>query len=288
MIKLINIDLDGSLLQEHYIISRENLAAIEYAKSKGVTVCVNTGRNSTSAVYFSEKAGMNGPVVCCGGSLILGEGEGRPHEEQNLLDSIRKRKVLIERTLPRHALEIARDIAFERGISFYAQGKEGYYIVGKQKKNEFVYDWDKKAVSIIDMGLKHFRHYEDFIEDSGGQVVKMGFSSRNRELIDEVEKCWQRVLDCQTTIALGCILEVTCKGTNKGAAVEFLKGHLGLKREEIGCIGDDINDVAMFRACGRTVAIGDGCETVKTMADYIGASCEEHGVAEGIYYLLKE
>lgn len=288
MIKLITIDLDGTLLKDHYIISKENMDAIEYAKKKGVLVGVNTGRNSTSAAYFSEKAGMNAPVVCCGGSLILEEGMGVPRESDNILKDISKRNVLLERRLPKHALQLAWEIAKDMDISFYAQSKGAYYIVGKQKQNEFVYDWDKKAVSIIDMGLKHYEDFDGFMNDSKGNVVKMGFSSMNRDLIDEIAKKWEKTEDIQTTLALNCILEITCKNSNKGSAIEFLREYYGLGKDEVAGIGDDINDLAMFKACGTSVAIGDGYDAVKQTADYVACGCKENGVADGIRYLLGE
>lgn len=288
MIKLITIDLDGTLLQDHYIISKENMDAIEYAKSKGVLVGVNTGRNSTSAVYFSEKAGMNAPVICCGGSLVFEAGKGIPDEPSNILKEISERKVLLERKLPIDSLKLAWKIACEMDTSFYAQSKGAYYIVGKQKQNEFVYDWDKKAVSIIDMGLQHFSDFDSFMDISNGNAVKMGFSSLNKELINKIATYWTDVDDIQTTVALDCILEITPKGSNKGAAIDFLRKYYGFEKSEVAGIGDDLNDLAMFRACGTSVAIADGFEGVKEEADYVASSCKEHGVADGIYYLLGE
>lgn len=288
MIKLINIDLDGTLLQKHYIISKENMDAIEYAKSKGVLVGVNTGRNSTSAMYFSEKAGMNAPVVCCGGSLILEEGTGNRQEITDVMGTVLSRKTLFSAPLPFKALERAGDIIEEMDISFYAQAKGGYYIVGSRNTNEFVYDWDKKAVSIIDMGLVHYKRFTDFVENCKEEIVKMGFSSMNKDIISRIAERWTDIDECRTTKALGCILEITRKDANKGTAVDFLRQYYGLNKDEVACIGDDTNDVSMFKACGYTVGIADGCEEIKSIADYISATCEDNGVAKGIYHLLEK
>ncbi|MBQ9625257.1 MAG: HAD family phosphatase [Clostridia bacterium] len=286
MIRYINIDLDGTLLKEHYIISDENIKAIKYAADKGVTICVNTGRNAASALYFSQKANMNGPVICCGGGLILDSGKkGMP---KDIISEIRSREVLLEKTLPESLLKSAIETGKKTELSFYAQCKDAYYIIGEDERNRFMYNWDERAISIIDMGLKKLKSYDEFLEVAVGRAIKIGFSTLDKDRLLEIQKEYANHTDCNSTLALGRILELTPKGVNKGTAVEFMREHFGFSKDETACIGDDTNDIAMFQACGKSLAIANGCKEAIDAANSTVNTCEDNGVAEGIYRLIEK
>jgi hydroxymethylpyrimidine pyrophosphatase-like HAD family hydrolase len=69
------------------------------------------------------------------------------------------------------------------------------------------------------------------------------------------------------------------KGSTKAAGIEVLGKHLGIKREEIISIGDELNDLDMIEYAGLGVAMGNAREEVKNKADFITKSNEEDGVA---------
>lgn len=286
MIKLICIDLDGTLLQRHHIISKENMKAIEYAKNKGVLIGVNTGRNSASAVYFSELAGMNAPVSSCGGGLVLAAGDGNPKVCNDVMRDVYARKTLKEDLLPRSAIELANKLAREMNVAFYAHGKGGFYLVGDKKSHEFIKSWDKPAQDIIKMGIRHFADFDEFMEETAGSIVKMGFTIMDKEKLHEMTEYCQTIEGCQFTVALGCVVEVTKKGSSKGSAVEFIREMYGFSKDEVAGIGDDTNDIAMFSACGTSIAVGDGFVEARNAADIITKGCEDDGVAEAIYRVL--
>ena len=61
-------------------------------------------------------------------------------------------------------------------------------------------------------------------------------------------------------------LDVTNKNANKGAVVEYLAQHVGVPAEEIATIGDQPNDVLMFRRSGFSIAMGNASDEVKAQA----------------------
>jgi hydroxymethylpyrimidine pyrophosphatase-like HAD family hydrolase len=87
------------------------------------------------------------------------------------------------------------------------------------------------------------------------------------------------------------MLEILPPDTNKGTALARVAGLLGVGREEVLAIGDSMNDEAMIRWAGMGVAMVNGDERVKSIADMVtDRSNDDDGVAEIIdkYLLSKE
>ena len=83
------------------------------------------------------------------------------------------------------------------------------------------------------------------------------------------------------------ILTITGKRATKGAAVDALCSHLSVRAEDAIAFGDAENDVAMFDACGTSVAMGQADESVKARATFVTATHTEDGVAQAINRLLE-
>ncbi len=69
-IKLIALDMDGTLLNRQKLVSEENSSAIKRAMDKGIYVTIATGRMPASASYFAKQLNMNCPVVSCNAVLL--------------------------------------------------------------------------------------------------------------------------------------------------------------------------------------------------------------------------
>ena len=77
-------------------------------------------------------------------------------------------------------------------------------------------------------------------------------------------------------------LDVTHKDANKGAVVAYLSAHLTVPAEEIATIGDQPNDVLMFRRSGLSIAMGNASDQVKSQADVTTDSYNDEGFAKAI------
>jgi len=78
-------------------------------------------------------------------------------------------------------------------------------------------------------------------------------------------------------------VEINQARANKGEALLALAAHLGLKREQTIAFGDGLNDLSMLEQAGIGVAMANACDEAKAIADWIAPSCDEDGVARGIY-----
>lgn len=84
------------------------------------------------------------------------------------------------------------------------------------------------------------------------------------------------------------IAEVDMACDDKGAAIRDLLRRLELNPEEAAFIGDDLIDIPAFRECGFRIAVGDACEDVKALADYVTQAAGGQGaVREAVEMILK-
>ncbi|EEE69634.1 hypothetical protein OsJ_29227 [Oryza sativa Japonica Group] len=99
---------------------------------------------------------------------------------------------------------------------------------------------------------------------------------------------WARRVDgkAQVVQAQGDVLEVVPLGTSKGNGVKILLESLCASPDEVMALGDGKNDKEMLQLAGLGVALCNGCEVTKVVADVIGASNDESGVAQAIYKYL--
>ena len=79
------------------------------------------------------------------------------------------------------------------------------------------------------------------------------------------------------------VLECTPKGTSKATGIEWLCKHLGVAKEDTYGIGDSINDLEMLQCVGHGIAMGDGTQAAKDVAEYVTTPLWE----DGIYHALQ-
>ena len=77
-------------------------------------------------------------------------------------------------------------------------------------------------------------------------------------------------------------LDVTNKNANKGAVVEYLSQHIGVPEGEIATIGDQQNDVLMFKRSGFSIAMGNASDDVKAQAAVVTDSYNDEGFAKAM------
>ena len=77
-------------------------------------------------------------------------------------------------------------------------------------------------------------------------------------------------------------LDVTHRQANKGGVADWLSRHLGIPEGEIATIGDQPNDVLMFRRSGFAIAMGNASPEVQAQADAVTESYDDEGFARAV------
>ncbi len=265
-IKMIGLDLDGTLLTTKKEMTPYTKAVLEEALSKGITVLVSTGR-PISAVPKEILAipGMKYAVTANGARVL----------------DIVTGEVLVENML---SLETAEKVlhVFQKYDTIHEIfiGGAGY----TSKSVAHAYDYFKNPSM-----AEYFMNTRIPVEDVALKMLENG------EPVDKVQgifKCeeerqkaareLERIAGITVSCAIGNNLEANKEGIDKGKALVQLGQMLGIKREEIMACGDGMNDYEMLKTVGFAVAMENGDDKLKEIADYITVSNDEDGVAKAI------
>ena len=266
-IKLVALDLDGTLLNSEKRVSERNRRAMEACIQKGIHVVPCTGRTW---------AGIPDEIRCLPGiryAITLNGGV--------IFDS-RENKVIQEHKL-------GNDLACEllRFVSRYPLMYDLYIDGWGISEERFCSNLDQYHIprEIQELILRTRRTVPDMIqytEEYGSPIEKINLYFGDMELRKQVREMLTQRQDIVVSSSVENNLEINAVGATKGEGLKALAEYLGLSVEEtMGC-GDGDNDVSMIQMAGIGVAMRNGEKSLKAMADDVTASNDEDGVAQAI------
>jgi len=158
------------------------------------------------------------------------------------------------------------------------------YAARKDMENVDYYQLDSNTKAIIHNSRKLINDLEDFLKehDKTETVEKITLLFRTKEERAKVWKALERFDDIQYSSSLPKNIEISKKGCNKGDGLLHLAKSLGIKREEVMGCGDADNDRELLECSGFSVAMENGIDEIKEIADYITVTNEENGVAKAM------
>lgn len=270
-IKLIALDLDGTLLDSQKRLSYRNESALKECIRRGIAIVPCTGR-----IWFAVPEAVRSLpgiryAITTNGAVI------EDIVEKKILD---ERKMSCQLTV--EILELADQ--FHTMYDVYADGKA----FGETR---FLDHMDAYGISPVMQ--KMIRDSRQSVSDVIEQVRRLGQPAEkvNYFFADEAERSRARSAlmargDVIVSSSLSNNLEINAQGATKGEAILRLAKHLGLAPEQTMGFGDGENDVNMIRMAGIGVVMGNGLESLKAEADYITDTNDEDGVATAIEKLV--
>ena len=267
-IKMIGLDLDGTLLNDKKELTSHTREILTRAIDQGVTVLVATGRPVTGIPEVLRNfPGMRYALTSNGGRIL----------------DLQEDKVLYSNMLSYEIgaaiLKIFGDYDTFKEIYFDGRGfvqADELLKVGEYLRNPAMADYirtTRKGITSL---------WEKMEEMNGHEMDKIHALFKSQ---DERLEAKQRIMelgDLSISDSMGTNLEINAPGVNKGMGLIQLGRLLGIEREEIMACGDGNNDLMMLKEVGFGVAMANGADEVKEVADYITLSNEEDGVAAAI------
>lgn len=275
-IKLVALDLDGTLFDNNSKISKKNLETIRAITDKGVHVVISTGRPFEGIPFDQIKDTGIAYAITANGSAIYEIASGRCLYE-NAMDE--------ELVTPIINFLLTRDIHMDAFI-----GGKGYTPIQcvSTAQKLTVPASIKKYITTTRTRLDNILQ---FIHDNQLKVQKMTlnfYPDKDGTLIDRERV--RRYLTSNPDIATVCggynNLEFTRKDADKGVGLRRLAELLDIDPAQTMAIGDTENDLAIIEAAGIGVAMGNATDTVKAKADYVTTSNTEDGVAFAIEHFI--
>jgi len=270
MIRLIAVDIDGTLLDSRGRIPDAHRDALREASGRGLAVALVTGRSYhfTRAVTAALDLPLtlivnNGAVVKdAGGATLI----------RYVLPREAARQVLTQTPAFEDSVAVVFDRHDERQIVFDRMDwshpdRRGYY----ERNKAFIAPASPLAAALT----------EDPI-----QVMFNGGVEPMRALVGELRTM---PIAAQFSVAITeyerrdfALVDVNGAGCSKGSTLARWAGAEGFAREEVLAVGDNFNDIEMLEFAGTAVVMGNAADAVKARAVHVTASNDEGGLADAI------
>ncbi|KAG8077851.1 hypothetical protein GUJ93_ZPchr0007g4653 [Zizania palustris] len=268
--KYIFCDMDGTLLNSKSQITTRNAEALREARSRGVNIVIATGKarpaviDALNMVDLSGRTGIvseSSPGIFLQGLLVYGL-QGREIYKRNLDQEVCREAFLysLEHKVPL--------VAFcqDRCFSMYDDPLvDSLHYIYHEPKAEIV--------SSIDQLL------------GTAEIQKVLFLETPEGISSTLRPFWAKAIEGRARVvqAQPDMLELVPPATSKGNGVKILLDHLCISPDEVMAIGDGENDIEMLQLASLGVALANGSERTKAVANVIGAPNDDDGVAQAIY-----
>lgn len=270
MIKLVAIDLDGTLLNEKKEITPRNKAALMTAKEQGVKVVICTGRPLPAIHPFLKELNLEEPgdySITFNGGLVQKNDTGEMIEKNVLTFAQVEALIALAQSL-----DLPLDLLAEETV----------YNVATSEGNQSLYSTMNPLLTHVPTKL------EEVQENLVYNKAVIGFEQTFLDA--QIQKIPAEIREAFEVIkSRDMLLEFMPKGVTKAYGLSLLVRDLGLKQSEVMSIGDEENDLSMIEYAGIGVAMANAVDLIKDAADIVTASNEEDGVACVVEeYVLKE
>ena len=257
-IKLIALDLDGTLLTSDKKITTRTKDIIARAMARGVTVTIATGRMLRSALYFARLLASDAPVICCNGGYV-----GTAEEEP-----------VFARYFDPALTAAFLTFAYERG--WYVNWYRGSDIYAPEYRAEYFTAYRTTAnFQVHEVGGNYLRYTENV-----PQFVLRELTNGVESYVREVREHFAGQLVPQQN--MGTSVDINPPGINKAVGVRALADAMGLTLDEGMVAGDADNDFEMLEMGAFSVVPENGLPEAKERARYVTASNDANGIALAI------
>lgn len=279
-IRLLALDLDGTLLDSDGQVPQANQIAIQRAIDAGVEVVLATGRRYDFARPIVEV--LPGPLT-----LILSNGA---------VVKTREGRTVVRHLLPR---AVARDVLAcapeHRGSAavIFDRPREGQVVYE-------VIDWEhprhQRFFSSNRPYLSEVAPLENCLTEDPVQVMFSGGCADMRELYVRLQPDVARgdpTLPFEVALTEYLhrdfsLVDIVRAGCSKGSALREWAARRGVPREAVCAIGDNLNDLAMLEFAGQPVLMGNALDELKARGWAVTATNDEAGVARAIETFVLE
>ena len=285
MYKLVAVDLDGTLLNQYGEVTENSKRVIKNVTRKGMQVVIASGRSIDSIKNISKEIGASKYIIAGNGAVVY---------------DIKEDKIIYENYIPfNKALNII-NICEENSIFYNVYTNKTivtsslrYNVLYYYKENLKKEDSKKTNITIVDSIPDYLKNMQEekimkiFICDSTesvfNSIMKKFNEIPNVETLDVSHMSRKVIKKGTTEIPIEYYYtEISMENVDKWNAIEFLINKLGIKKEEVIAIGDNMNDKKMIKEAGLGITMEGSAPAVTEVADYITSDNNNEGVARAL------
>jgi len=276
-VRLIALDIDGTLLDSRWHLPDANRVAIAEANRRGIEVALVTGRRYDFAMPVAHQLDSKLTLIVSNGALIRSK-EGRTHLRH-----------LLPKQTAAQVLHLTTQWREGAAVIFDRQRENQLILESLDPDDSVRYAYYSRNLEFIGLA----RPLETCLTEDPIQVMLSG----KIEAMQEAEARLRRAaFAAEFRLALTsyerkdfAMIDVIPPGCSKGSSLAEWAALRGIAREEILAIGDNHNDLEMLTFAGIPVVMGNGVPELKTYGWHETGSNDENGVALAIeHFALRE
>ena len=270
MVRLIALDIDGTLVDSRRELTDATVDAVRDAAGRGVRVTVCTGRSLPSAADAVRHLPLNAPYVLNNGAMIYDVPQHRARYLRHL-----------PRRIASDAVRLFRSLGFHP-IVYGPLPEVGYFYYDS-------FDPENHAfVDYAEQNADRVHRVDDVCDFLRQDVTCITVAERNERVRSRKSHIRAQLPDAEVVFEISpwdrsySVITVMPSGVNKGDGLRRLALLLGIDLSEVMAVGDNLNDLEMLDVAGLGVAMGNAAPETRARADYVTASVDDEGVARAI------
>jgi Cof subfamily protein (haloacid dehalogenase superfamily) len=257
-ISLVLADVDGTLVTEDKVLTKRAQAAVQHLHDVGILFAITSGRPPKGMAMLFDDLRLDTPIAGFNGGLFVR----------------RDLSIIAQKTLPADVAATAIELIRGHGLDAWVYRGNDWLITKSEAPHVAREAWTVKFQPKV-------------VADFTGQlddVAKLVGVSDDHDTVQRCEADAQAAFGLRATASRSqpYYLDITHKDANKGAVVDYLSRVLDVPTGEIATIGDQPNDVLMFKRSGFSIAMGNASDQVKAQASATTDSYNHEGFAKAI------
>ena len=285
MLKLLAIDLDGTLLNSYGDISNENKEAIKYALNKGVEVVLASGRDPLTMQKISRELGIENYLIAGNGASVY-DIKAQKNIYENFIDTNKALKII--------------KMCKENSIFFNLYTDKGIITESLNFNVKVFNSENNHKASEKQTNIEIVNDIYEYAQNNPLNILKIIICDDSKIIFNNISQKLKQIKGIEVAhmsrkiIRVGTeeveieyyYTEVSSKDVDKWNAIEYLINTLQIKKEEVMAIGDNINDKKMVQNSAVGVAMGKSALAIKNIGDFITEDNNSNGVKKAIYQYI--
>jgi len=257
-ISLVLADVDGTLVTEEKVLTPRAQQAVQRLHDAGIRFAITSGRPPRGMSMLFDALRLETPIAGFNGGLFVK----------------RDLSIIEQKTLPSDVAAEAVELIRKHGMDAWVYRGNDWLITKADAPHVAREAWTVKFQP------KVVANYDGALDN----VAKIVGVSDDHDKVQQCEADAQAAFGQRVTASRSqpYYLDITHKDANKGAVVAYLAAHLKIPPEQIATVGDQPNDVLMFKPSGFSIAMGNASDQVKAQASATTDSYNDEGFAKAM------
>jgi Cof subfamily protein (haloacid dehalogenase superfamily) len=271
-LRLIAIDIDGTLLNPEFHVSEADLAALRDANNQGVEVILATGRRHAFALPIAQQLGFDLSLISSNGAITRSLAGNTFHRD------------LLPATVCRELVVQMQEFRGQTVLTFDNNDRGAIVIERMDQLEGSIQRWLEKNMAYIEFVVP----IENALTTDPVQAMFCGPVADMRRALTALEMCTLPVTVLRTEYPGRdlSIVDVLTAGCSKGHALERWANYRGIDPEQVMAIGDNYNDIEMLAFAGRPFIMGNASEELRARGWKLTRSNAESGVSAAIEHVM--